>query len=139
MWKTPWPPSRPARILLGFVLWEKSPRHVTMEKAREIARQLPPGTARVGVFVDATVEQVMFSLRICDFSALQFHGQESPAYCRQFGVMTIKAFRIRDAASLEALSAYRHGCLFARQPGGGAAGRDREDFRLVAGRGGKKV
>jgi phosphoribosylanthranilate isomerase len=91
---------------LGFVLWERSPRHVTVESAREIARQLPPGTARVGVFVDATIEQVMLSLRVCDFSGLQFHGQETPAYCRQFGVMTTKAFRIRDAASLSALSAF---------------------------------
>jgi phosphoribosylanthranilate isomerase len=91
---------------LGFVLWERSPRHVTVETAREIARQLPPGTARVGVFVDATIEQVMLSLRVCDFSGLQFHGQETPAYCRQFGVMTTKAFRIRDAASLSALSAF---------------------------------
>jgi phosphoribosylanthranilate isomerase len=92
--------------LLGFVLWEKSPRYVTIETAREIARQLPASTTRVGVFVDATVEQVMFSLRICDFFALQFHGQESPAYCQQFGVMTIKAFRLRDAASLPAMSGY---------------------------------
>ncbi|MGA2543607.1 MAG: phosphoribosylanthranilate isomerase [Verrucomicrobiota bacterium] len=92
--------------LLGFVLWEKSPRCVTIETAREIARLLPPATTRVGLFVDATVEQVMFSLRICDFFALQFHGQESPAYCQQFGVMTIKAFRLRDAASLSALAGY---------------------------------
>ena len=92
--------------LLGFVLWEKSPRHVTIETAREIARQLPPGTRRVGVFVDAAVKQVMFSLRICDFSALQFHGQESPSFCRQFGVMTIKAFRVRDAGSLQAMPGY---------------------------------
>jgi phosphoribosylanthranilate isomerase len=92
--------------LLGFVLWEKSPRHVTIETAREIARQLPPATRRVGVFVNATVEQVMFALRICDFSALQFHGQESPSFCQQFSVMKIKAFRIRDAASLQAMSAY---------------------------------
>jgi len=92
--------------LLGFVLWEKSPRYVTIETAREIARRLPPATTRVGVFVDATVEQVMFSLRICDFGALQFHGQESPAYCQQFGVMTIKAFRLRDAGSLPAMSGY---------------------------------
>jgi len=92
--------------LLGFVLWEKSPRHVTIETAREIARQLPPATRRVGVFVDATVEQVMFALRICDFSALQFHGQESPSFCRQFSVMTIKAFRVRDAGSLEAMPGY---------------------------------
>jgi phosphoribosylanthranilate isomerase len=92
--------------LLGFVLWEKSPRHVTIETAREIARQLPPATRRVGVFVDATVEQVMFAQRICDFSALQFHGQESPSFCRQFSVMTIKAFRVRDAGSLQAMPAY---------------------------------
>jgi phosphoribosylanthranilate isomerase len=92
--------------LLGFVLWEKSPRCVTIETAREIARLLPPATTRVGVFVDATVEQVMFSLRICDFFALQFHGQESPAYCQQFGVMTIKAFHLRDAASLSAIAGY---------------------------------
>jgi len=91
---------------LGFVLWEKSPRFVTIETAREIARQLPPATQRVGVFVDARVEQVMFSLRICDFGALQFHGQESPSFCQQFSVMTIKAFRVRDAASLQALSGY---------------------------------
>jgi len=92
--------------LLGFVLWEKSPRHVSVETAREIARRLPPAISRVGVFVDAPVEQVMFSLRICDFAALQFHGRESPAYCQQFAVMTIKAFPVRDAASLSALSAY---------------------------------
>jgi len=92
--------------LLGFVLWEKSPRHVSVETAREIARRLPPAVSRVGVFVDAPVEQVMFSLRICDFAALQFHGRESPAYCQQFAVMTIKAFPVRDAASLAALSAY---------------------------------
>jgi phosphoribosylanthranilate isomerase len=92
--------------LLGFVLWEKSPRHVTFEMAREIARQLPPGIRRAGVFVDATVEQVMFSQRICDFSALQFHGHESPFFCKQFGIMTIKAFRVRDAASWQAMQGY---------------------------------
>ena len=92
--------------LLGFVLWEKSPRYVTLEKSREIARELPEATTRVGVFVDAKVEQVMFSLRICDFFALQFHGQESPAYCQQFGVMKIKAFRVRDAASLAPIANY---------------------------------
>ena len=92
--------------MLGFVFWEKSPRYVTIETARDIARSLPPATTRVGVFVDARVEQVMFSLRICDFSALQFHGQESPSFCQQFSVMTIKAFRVRDAASLQAMSDY---------------------------------
>ena len=92
--------------MLGFMLSEQSPRHITIEKAREIARQLPPATLRVGVFVNAKVEQVMFSLRICDFGGLQFHGDEPPAFCQQFGVETIKAFRVRDAASLRAMSGY---------------------------------
>jgi phosphoribosylanthranilate isomerase len=92
--------------LFGFVLWNKSPRHVTIETARDIARHLPPAAKRVAVFVDATARQVLFSLRVCDFSALQFHGHESPSFCRQFGVMTIKALRVRDAGSLRALSGY---------------------------------
>ena len=49
---------------------------------------------------------VLLSLRVCDFNALQFHGQETPSYCRQFSVMKIKAFPIRDAASLQALAGY---------------------------------
>jgi len=92
--------------MLGFMLSEQSPRHITIEKAREIARQLPPATLRVGVFVNAKVEQVMLSLRICDFGGLQFHGDEPPAYCQQFGVKTIKAFRVRDAESLRPMSGY---------------------------------
>jgi phosphoribosylanthranilate isomerase len=48
----------------------------------------------------------MFSLRVCDFGALQFHGEETPAFCRQFNVPTIKAFRVRDASSLAAMAAY---------------------------------
>ena len=92
-----------AHVMLG--LPPETPE-MMLETAREIARQLPPATRRVGVFVDATVERVMFALRICDFSALQFHGQESPAFCRQFSVMKIKAFRVRDAASLRAMSDY---------------------------------
>jgi phosphoribosylanthranilate isomerase len=37
---------------------------------------------------------------------LQFHGNETPEFCRQFGAMSMKAFRIKDAASLEALPAF---------------------------------
>lgn len=92
--------------ILGFVLAEQSPRRVSIETAREIARQLPPAAMRVGVFVNAKVEHVMFALRICNFGGLQFHGEEPPAYCQQFGVPTIKAFRIRDQESLRAMSSY---------------------------------
>jgi len=94
-----------AGMLLGPAILNWRAVRSTLQGLK-IARQLPPATQRVGVFVDARVEQVMFSLRICDFSALQFHGQESPSFCRQFSVMTIKAFRMRDAASLEMMGRY---------------------------------
>jgi phosphoribosylanthranilate isomerase len=109
--------------LLGFMLAEQSPRQVTIETAREIARQLPPATFRVGVFVNPKVEQVMFSLRICDFGAVQFHGEETPQFCQQFGVTTIKAFRLRDQESLAPMAAYETDFFLfdsyvAGQPGG---------------------
>jgi len=88
------------------MLSEQSPRHISIETAREIARQMPPATMRVAVYVNARVEQVMFALRICDFAGMQFHGDEPPAYCRQFAVKTIKAFRIRDRDSLGPIAAY---------------------------------
>jgi phosphoribosylanthranilate isomerase len=109
--------------LLGFMLSEQSPRCVTIEMAREIARQLPPTTVRVGVFVNPKVEQVMFSLRICDFGAVQFHGEETPQFCQQFSVTTIKAFRLRDEFSLPPMAWYETDYFLfdsyvAGQPGG---------------------
>lgn len=43
----------------------------------------------------------------CGLTLLQFHGDERPEFCTQFGVMSLKAFRVRDAASLAALPEYR--------------------------------
>lgn len=42
----------------------------------------------------------------CGLNMLQFHGRETPEYCSQFGLMSIKAFRIRDAESLKELPLY---------------------------------
>jgi phosphoribosylanthranilate isomerase len=92
--------------ILGFIFAEQSPRYITIEKAREIARELPPATMRVGVFVNAKVEQVVFALRICDFGGLQFHGEEPSGYGQHFSVPTIKAFRVRDKESLQPMANY---------------------------------
>ena len=48
----------------------------------------------------------MQAARACGLNLLQFHGDESPEFCTQFGVMSMKAFRVRDAASLDALPNY---------------------------------
>lgn len=92
---------------LGLMFYEPSPRHVTLRAAAEIARQIPPFVIKVGVFVNAQEELVLRAIGECGLNILQFHGDETPAYCRQFPVMTIKAFRVRDAESLKPLPAYQ--------------------------------
>lgn len=91
---------------LGFNFYDASPRYVTPGAAALIIRQLPPFVIKVGVFVDAPPDLVLEAISHCGLNVLQFHGNETPDYCGQFGLMTMKAFRIRDASSLEALEQY---------------------------------
>lgn len=86
---------------LGFMLYAASPRAVTRAKAAEIIRELPPFIAKVGVFVNPTEQEVRTAIAECGLDTLQFHGDESPEFCRRFGLKVIKAFRVRDASSLE--------------------------------------
>ncbi|MDB6022458.1 MAG: Phosphoribosylanthranilate isomerase [Pedosphaera sp.] len=91
---------------LGLMFYEASPRNISLKAATEIARHLPPFIIKVGVFVNATEETVSRAISECGLNIAQFHGDESPEFCRLFPVMTIKAFRIRDADSLKALPDY---------------------------------
>jgi phosphoribosylanthranilate isomerase len=92
---------------LGFVFYDQSPRRISVEAAAVLIPQLPPFVMKVGVFVNAPEDLVVRAIRECGLNLLQFHGDEPPEYCLQFGLMSMKAFRIRDAASLQALSRYR--------------------------------
>src|ERR1700690_1653810 len=92
---------------LGFNFYEKSPRYLTVPGAAEISKQLQPFVMRVGVFVNAPEELVLRAIGECGLSFLQFHGEEPPEFCAQFGQMSMKAFRIRDAASLQELPKYQ--------------------------------
>lgn len=92
--------------LLGLVFYDRSPRHVTIESASRIARVIPPDVLRVGLFVNPDPQLVTQALTSCGLQMLQFHGDESPEFCRQFGVMTMKAFRVKGADTLAALKQY---------------------------------
>jgi phosphoribosylanthranilate isomerase len=92
--------------VLGFVFYDRSPRFVSFEAAAAIIRELPPFIVKAGVFVNAPEDSVCRAIRECGLNLLQFHGDEAPDYCVQFGLMSMKAFRIRDAASLHALRRY---------------------------------
>jgi phosphoribosylanthranilate isomerase len=92
---------------LGFVFYAKSPRCLTIPAAAEISRQLPGFVMRVGVFVNALKAEVLRAISECGLNLLQFHGDEPPEYCLQFGLMCMKAFRMRDAATLRELTQYK--------------------------------
>lgn len=92
---------------LGFIFYEKSPRFVSMKNAAEVSRALPPFIIRVGVFVNPTKELVLKAIAECGLSLLQFHGDEPPEFCAQFDLMSMKAFRIRNAGSLKELPKYK--------------------------------
>ncbi len=92
---------------LGLMFFAGSPRHIPMDKAREIARGLPPFIIRAGVFADPDPAEVFEAVRLCGLNLLQFHGAETPRFCQQFGLMTMKAFRVQNADSLRPLSAYQ--------------------------------
>jgi phosphoribosylanthranilate isomerase len=91
---------------IGLMFYEKSPRHISIQAAREIVRELPLHVIKVGVFVNPSEELVMRVISDCGVGLLQFHGDETPEFCTQFGLMSMKAFRIRDAESLRALPMY---------------------------------
>ncbi len=87
---------------LGMVFYARSPRAVTIERAREIVGNLPPFITIVGLFVDADrdmVDEVLSEIRI---DLLQFHGNETPDYCNGHGRPYIKAIRMRDGVDLHA-------------------------------------
>ena len=92
--------------VLGFVFYEASPRHVSVRDAGKIIRELPPFAVKAGVFVDASEDLVTRAIGDCGLNLLQFHGNETPEYCTQFGLMSMKAFRIRDSESLKILPTY---------------------------------
>jgi len=92
--------------MIGLMFYDKSPRHISLPVAAEIAHAVPSLVLRVGVFVDPTEELVRSAIAECGLGLLQFHGNETSDFCTQFGLMSVKAIRIRDESSLSALANY---------------------------------
>jgi len=93
---------------IGFVFYDKSPRCISPADAANISRILPKKIKRVGVFVNEDVAKVKKIAKLCKLDMLQFHGQESPEYCRKFkGYKVIKAFRINHKEDLAGISKYK--------------------------------
>jgi phosphoribosylanthranilate isomerase len=66
---------------VGFVFYARSPRQVSVERAAELARRLPAFVMPVGLFVNATAEEIARAVQTIPQMLLQFHGDETPADC----------------------------------------------------------
>lgn len=91
---------------IGLMFFEGSPRHITQDQASAIVDSLTKSVVRVGVFVNADESFVRRVMKNCILNVLQFHGEETPEYCAQFDVMTLKAIRVRDESSLKELERF---------------------------------
>lgn len=92
---------------LGFVFFASSPRHVTAAQAADIIRGVPPFVTTVGLFVNATEEEVRAVLEVVPLSLLQFHGDEDNAFCCRFGRPWIKALAMKPGQDIMAtIAAY---------------------------------
>lgn len=85
---------------IGLVFAEKSPRRVGLEQAAEIVRALPPFVASVALFVNPARDEVEAIIRSVRPGILQFHGEESPEFCRSFALPYLKAIRVRPETNL---------------------------------------
>ena len=94
--------------LLGFNFYHGSPRYIEPAAAREIVSQVPAGVLSVGVFVNAgKPEEVARLADAAGVAAVQLHGDESPAYCRELnGRFVIKALRADENFNPESAAEY---------------------------------
>ena len=103
---------------LGFIFWEPSPRFVSKPP-----KEIPKGIEKVGVFVDASVSDILERARSFGLSLLQLHGNESPEFCiklrkelkglpRKVGkkISLIKVFSVKDDFDFSRLEPYEPVC-----------------------------
>jgi len=112
---------------LGFVLWPGSPRCVAPERAAALARRLPPFVTPVLLFVNADADELRRALDLVPLALPQFHGDETPADCRQGGRPYIRAARMSPEVDLLDFAARFHDAqallLDAHVTGYGGAGK----------------
>ncbi len=85
---------------IGLVFYPPSPRFLSVERAREIRDALPPFVQSVALFVNPDAAQVAQVIGRVHPGMLQFHGEETPEFCAQFGLPYVKACRVVQGVDL---------------------------------------
>jgi len=128
---------------IGLIFYPPSPRFVEPRAAAAICAALPPAVARVGVFVDVGVDEILATVRRGGLTGVQLHGAEPPGAVeglRREGLLVVKALFASRPPYLEAAADYDPDaflveCGRGRLPGGNAATWHWADARPVAARG----
>ncbi|HEV2489152.1 MAG TPA: phosphoribosylanthranilate isomerase [Candidatus Acidoferrales bacterium] len=99
---------------LGFNFYVRSPRRVSLSRAREIIRHMPRRVAAVGVFVNATEKEILRIARATNLNMLQLHGEESPKTVARLSQVypVIKAFRVGPRFRARELGRYKSATAF---------------------------
>jgi phosphoribosylanthranilate isomerase len=96
---------------IGMIFAEQSPRRVDVPTAAEIGAAMRRRVEIVGVFRNQPLDEVVELADLCSLTVLQLHGDEGPTYCAEAahrtGAKIVKAARVRDRASVQALRAFR--------------------------------
>jgi len=93
---------------LGFIFYEKSPRFCNGELP-----EIPNTIAKVGVFVNAPLSEILNKIKAYNLQLVQLHGEESPEICevlRLINIKVIKTFSIDDTFDFETLRPYEPVC-----------------------------
>jgi phosphoribosylanthranilate isomerase len=123
---------------LGFILWEPSPRAADPAVAAGIARAMRRRAELVGVFVNASLDDVVHAADAVGLTHIQLHGDEGPAFAteagRRTGCKVIKAARIATGADLQDLERWRTDfhLLDTRVEGKRGGSGERWDWDLIA-------
>ena len=89
---------------IGLVFYDKSPRNVDIQRAREIVAALPPFVNRVGLFVNANPSFIDEVLCEVPLDTLQFHGDEVVGDCTQYQMPFIKSLRVTPKTNVVQLA-----------------------------------
>jgi phosphoribosylanthranilate isomerase len=125
---------------LGFVLYPKSPRAVSPSRAASLRGALPKEAFCVGVFVDASPNEVNDAALAARLDAVQLHGRETPEDCARISVPVIKALLPEDLNDHGRIKAYKASAVLLDSfmngaPGGGTGLR--ADWRAARALGSK--
>jgi len=93
---------------IGLIFFEKSPRNVSVVKAKEIRAVVPPFVTLVGVFVNENVNVVNDISEQVGLDLIQLHGDEDEEYAKKLNLSYIKAIRVKDDSTILTVSRVHH-------------------------------